>query len=167
MRPTRTISAIFLACLLCAKPIHAQEAPPETLILDGNAIAEARKLMRESGETSPALAALKRNADQALTRGPWTVVSKKQLPPSGNKHDYMSVVPYWWPDPEKPDGLPYIRRDGKVNPERNDYDNTGLAHTQPATATRSPSHGITRKIPVTRSTPPNCCAPGFSTLKPE
>ena len=24
--------------------------------------------------------------------------------------------PYWWPDPSKPDGLPYIRRDGEVNP---------------------------------------------------
>ncbi len=26
----------------------------------------------------------------------------------------MSVGPYWWPDPSKPDGLPYIRRDGEV-----------------------------------------------------
>jgi len=25
--------------------------------------------------------------------------------------------PYWWPDPSKPNGLPYIRRDGEVNPE--------------------------------------------------
>ncbi len=30
----------------------------------------------------------------------------------------MSIGPYWWPDPAKPDGLPYIRRDGEVNPER-------------------------------------------------
>jgi hypothetical protein len=29
----------------------------------------------------------------------------------------MSLGPYWWPDPNKADGLPYIRRDGRVNPE--------------------------------------------------
>ena len=35
----------------------------------------------------------------------------------GDKHDYLSFGSYWWPDPDKPDGLPYIRRDGGVNPE--------------------------------------------------
>jgi hypothetical protein len=51
------------------------------------------------------------------------------MPPSGDKHDYMSIGPYWWPDPQQPDGLPYIRRDGEVNPERMNYDNVGLSHT--------------------------------------
>ncbi len=32
-------------------------------------------------------------------------------------NDYVSQAPYWWPDPAKPDGLPYIRRDGETNPE--------------------------------------------------
>jgi alginate lyase len=40
-------------------------------------------------------------------------------PPSGNKHDYLSQAPYFWPDPNKPKGLPYIRRDGERNPEIN------------------------------------------------
>ena len=31
----------------------------------------------------------------------------------------MSQAPYFWPDPKKPDGLPYIRRDGERNPEIN------------------------------------------------
>ncbi len=44
-------------------------------------------------------------------------MDKKQVPPSGDKHDYMSTGPYWWPDPTKPDGLPYIRKDGLRNPE--------------------------------------------------
>jgi len=30
----------------------------------------------------------------------------------------MSVAPYWWPDPSKPDGLPYLRKDGETNPDR-------------------------------------------------
>jgi hypothetical protein len=39
----------------------------------------------------------------------------------------MSMGPYWWPDPDKPDGLPYIRRDGEVNPDRDKYDNASLS----------------------------------------
>jgi hypothetical protein len=30
----------------------------------------------------------------------------------------MSLAPYWWPNPNTANGLPYIRRDGVVNPER-------------------------------------------------
>ena len=30
--------------------------------------------------------------------------------------DFLSMGDYWWPDPAKPDGLPYIRRDGESNP---------------------------------------------------
>lgn len=33
-------------------------------------------------------------------------------------HDYTSMGPYWWPDPAQSDGRPYIRRDGRFNPER-------------------------------------------------
>lgn len=57
-------------------------------------------------------------ADQVLTEKAHSVVEKSKTPPSGNKHDYMSVGPYWWPDSTKPNGLPYIRKDGRINPER-------------------------------------------------
>jgi hypothetical protein len=33
----------------------------------------------------------------------------------------MSLAPYHWPDPTKPDGLPYIRKDGQTNPEVKQY----------------------------------------------
>jgi hypothetical protein len=58
-------------------------------------------------------------ADTALTGPTYSVVNKTRVPPSGDKHDYMSMGPYWWPDPTRPGGEPYIRRDGQVNPERN------------------------------------------------
>jgi hypothetical protein len=48
-------------------------------------------------------------------------MQKNGTPPSGDKHDYMSIGPYWWPDPSKPDGLPYMRRDGEINPEVRNY----------------------------------------------
>ena len=64
-----------------------------------------------------ALAKLEREAQRALTSGPFSVVTKNVTPPSGDKHDYMSQAPYFWPDPKSANGLPYIRRDGERNPE--------------------------------------------------
>ncbi len=70
-------------------------------------------------ELLPAYRELLAKADAALGHGPYSVVTKKRVPPSGDRHDYFSIGPYWWPDPKQPDGLPYIRHDGQVNPERN------------------------------------------------
>jgi len=58
-----------------------------------------------------------RKADGFLGLKPKSVMDKSFTPPSGSKHDYMSLAPYFWPDPSKPDGLPYIRKDGQRNPE--------------------------------------------------
>jgi hypothetical protein len=60
---------------------------------------------------------LLKDADKLLNYQPVSVMDKTDFPPSGNKHDYMSIGPYWWPDPAKPNGLPYIKKDGEVNPE--------------------------------------------------
>jgi hypothetical protein len=68
--------------------------------------------------------ALLAKAEAAMKRPLYTVTDKTVVPPSGDRHDYLSVGPYWWPDPSKPKGLPYIRRDGEINPDRstNKYD---------------------------------------------
>jgi hypothetical protein len=66
---------------------------------------------------SPLEADLIKNADAALSVAPLSVTQKSRLAPSGDPHDYASTAPYFWPDPAKPDGLPYIRHDGKINPE--------------------------------------------------
>lgn len=70
-------------------------------------------------DLAPAKAALMEQAQAALGHPRYSVVDKTRLPASGDRHDYMSMGPYWWPDPTKPDGIPYIRRDGRFNPERN------------------------------------------------
>ncbi|HEY4381873.1 MAG TPA: alginate lyase family protein [Acidobacteriaceae bacterium] len=67
-------------------------------------------------------------AVKAMADGPYSVMQKAVVPPSGDKHDYMSQAPYFWADPAKPNGLPYIRRDGERNPELkkiSDHDNLG------------------------------------------
>lgn len=83
----------------------------------------------QAGNTyfKPAYEQLLSDAETALETGPFSVTYKKLLSPSGSKHDYMSMGPYWWPDPDKEDGLPYIRRDGEVNPERNNTDSPQLS----------------------------------------
>ena len=58
-----------------------------------------------------------REANAALERGPYSVMDKTNLPPSGDKHDYLSYGTYWWPNPDTADHLPYVRRDGERNPD--------------------------------------------------
>ena len=84
----------------------------------------------QAGDASlkPAFDALFADADRALKIQPPSVMEKRRIPPSGDKHDYVSQAPYYWRDTNSPDGH-YIRRDGERNPEANlDSDAGGLAH---------------------------------------
>lgn len=56
-------------------------------------------------------------ADDLLRTPPPSVVHKTHPAPSGDRHDYASLAPYYWPDPQAAGGLPYVRRDGRRNPE--------------------------------------------------
>ena len=56
-------------------------------------------------------------ADAVLLHKPESVMDKVLVAASGNRHDFFSYGPYWWPDPKKPDGLPYIKRDGYIFPK--------------------------------------------------
>lgn len=61
-------------------------------------------------------------ADNNLSKDANPVINKKLLPASGDIHDYYSLGPYFWPDPTKSDGLPWIYKDGVVNPSSMNYD---------------------------------------------
>jgi hypothetical protein len=57
-------------------------------------------------------------------------MQKGRTPPSGDKHDYMSMAPYFWPNPATPNGLPFVNRDGQVYPEsRKDHDGLRMQQT--------------------------------------
>ncbi|WP_231757165.1 alginate lyase family protein [Microbulbifer elongatus] len=86
-----------------------------------------------SDASSCLLGKLRTAANQAMSRGPYSVVDKKTLPPSQNPHDYWHAAPYYWPHPLKLPGLPYIRRDGLrvpgtrlYEPQSDNYDRTRL-----------------------------------------
>jgi hypothetical protein len=53
------------------------------------------------------------------------------------------MAPYFWPDPKKPDGLPYVRHDGRVNPERNHYDRPLLGKMSDAVSTLALAYYLT------------------------
>jgi hypothetical protein len=91
---------------------------PRVFVLDAEQLHSIRLRIRANDDRlTPAVAQLKRDADEALKVGPFSVTNKNVLPRRGDKHDYMSQAPYWWPNPNTPDGLPYVRRDGERNPE--------------------------------------------------
>jgi hypothetical protein len=106
------------------------DALPRVFVLRAEELARARARIRAGDPlVIPAFEKLKQDAAAAM-RAPLVAVTHKStlLPPSGNKHDYFSLSPYWWPDPSKPDGLPYIRRDGQTNPEsKRDLDQPRVA----------------------------------------
>ncbi len=102
----------------------AQEASggtvPRVFLLDAKQLQLTRQRIQAGDKNvATALAKLEREAQKTLSASPSSVVSKEATPPSGDKHDYISQAPYFWPNPKSPNGLPYIRRDGDRNPEIN------------------------------------------------
>eukprot|EP01136_Pigoraptor_vietnamica_P010355 Opistho-1_new@47881 len=88
-----------------------------TFTLRPGELAAVKASLASDPVVARAYRALLARADQALARKPGSVLDKTAVPLSGDRRDYMSLAPYWWPDPANPDG-PYVRRDGQVNPER-------------------------------------------------
>ena len=79
---------------------------------------ETRSLLREPGPGSSVI--LEQAAAKALQAPLVTITDKAKPSPTGDAHDYVSYARYWWPDPAKPDGLPFIRKDGQHNLEQVD-----------------------------------------------
>ena len=76
-------------------------------------------------------------AELAVRQACPSVMQKEQTAASGDKHDYLSLSRYFWPDPTKPDGLPYINRDGVSNPELEHLDRNRLSEMTSAVVTLS------------------------------
>lgn len=55
-------------------------------------------------------------ADAALKLAPITITKFCAEQSQGGPNDFSSNADYWWPDPTKTGGLPYIQRDGESNP---------------------------------------------------
>jgi len=58
-----------------------------------------------------------RAAARALQQAAVTITAFPAKFSKGGSGDFYSNGDYWWPDPARPDGLPYIKRDGESNPD--------------------------------------------------
>lgn len=93
------------------------DARDEGIVLVPENLATARERLERGDPTlRPALTALVAEADRLLGKVPPSVIDKAVLSPGGDRHDYFSVAPCWWPDPVQPKGRPYQWRDGRPNP---------------------------------------------------
>ena len=118
--PLRLVSLIGL---LLAMPSQLASAPADgstasSLVYFDGALLARSKAAIEAGD--PAFLApyhaLLAECDALLEIEPDPVTNKSQIPPSGDRQDYLSYAPYRWPDTAKADGLPWIPQDGIVNP---------------------------------------------------
>src|ERR1051326_180984 len=132
MNHKATLARLSMLCLVVfaisfASAQETNSAAPRVFLLDGNYLHATRQRIHDGDKSlAPALAELERDAKTALRAGPLSVVEKTNLPPSGDKHDYMSIGPYFWPDPASSNGLPYIRHDGRRNPANRTSDRRAL-----------------------------------------
>lgn len=114
------ISSALLGLSSLAGAQKTRSVAPRVFLIDGRKLAETKRRIQSGDKTfAAALAKLETDARRAMQQKPSSVVTKTVIPPSGDKHDYTSQAPYFWPNPTKPDGLPYVRRDGERNPEIN------------------------------------------------
>ncbi|RLK03554.1 alginate lyase [Ruegeria conchae] len=93
--------------MLSMRPVRAALAQDQALTYD---------LTTADPAQSEDWAAVREAAQQALDRGPFSVTQKPEPGPSGDLRDYFHPAPYWWPNPNSKDGLPYVRRDGERLP---------------------------------------------------
>jgi hypothetical protein len=63
----------------------------------------------------PTAAQIQAELPAALAAPIVTVLDKPLSSPVGDRHEYVSYGRYWWPDPTRPGGLPFVQRDGDAN----------------------------------------------------
>jgi unsaturated chondroitin disaccharide hydrolase len=142
MRDLRSL--LLIGAFMLARPGGAQNvraaggtdqppraSVPRTILLRGERLAESKRLIAMGDPSLKAtFDALMQTARAALTAPSLSVMQKGRIPSSGDKHDYMSMAPYFWPNPATPNGLPFVNRDGEMNPEsRKDHDGLRLQQT--------------------------------------
>ena len=113
---------LFIAAFyLFPKFVAGAEPPaplPNVFYADPHVLADAKARLAAGGTSlKPALDRLLDEANRALTVKPPSVMDKHRVPPSGDKHDYVSQAPYFWPETNAAGVVKYIRRDGERNPE--------------------------------------------------
>jgi len=122
----RTITRMVLMAFVLMYGMHSyaqvRKSYPQVFALNAKTLASNKKQIKANNvNLIPAYKKLLADAEKALQFKTVSVMEKANTPPSGDKHDYMSIAPYFWPDPSKAGGMPYMNKDGQINPEVNEY----------------------------------------------
>jgi hypothetical protein len=143
-RKIKLVLFVLFIQVLCLK---AQENRCKTYSIDPVKLEGLRQLfLKNEIQKDKAFITLTAQAEKLLNMKLLSVMDKGATPPSGDKHDFLSMGPYWWPDPSKPNGLPYIRKDGERNPEIKNYpDDHNFNTTAEAVSTLSIAYYITKE----------------------
>jgi hypothetical protein len=83
-------------------------------------------------------------ADSALVLKPFSITYDRSPLSEGGPHDFFSMSDYFWPDPSKPDGKPYLQRDGQSNPDNFNKHRESLMGMRDATAALAAAFQITK-----------------------
>jgi hypothetical protein len=121
-------------------------------VWSGELLAQTLARVQKGDPTlKPAVDLAHSSAASLMTAGPWSVMQKKVIPPSGDKHDYVSLDKYYWPcnmvvvnctdngtlDIAPPvcnttTGLPWVQHDGCSNPNMSLYDHDPMINMSEA-----------------------------------
>lgn len=100
---------------------YSQMDLPPTILIQSEVLSHNKKLYKQNDkDVVKNVNTILREANQLVESDIFYTVTRKALPPnfpSIQKSDYLSLAPYWWPNTRSKNGLPYIARDGKINPE--------------------------------------------------
>ncbi|KAI8844884.1 alginate lyase-domain-containing protein [Chytridium lagenaria] len=121
----KTLST-FILILTLLTPTHTIEVSeyPTLAFWDYTTLLQNKRLIQETGAGLKSyrglLNALRKSCDEIVGRGStmvYSVTVKNVTAVSGDKHDYLSLARYYWPNPDVSGGVPYVRKDGEPNPE--------------------------------------------------
>ncbi|MFI3332650.1 MAG: alginate lyase family protein [Rikenellaceae bacterium] len=117
---------LFVVAALAMVSCGSEEQEPKiiSLYFDDELLIDAKAAVAaEDPAIMEYYTALKEQTDAAyLNMAPLSIVDDKiHVAPSRDPRDYISLSPYWWPDPEVEGGVPYVRNDGVRNPEVYEY----------------------------------------------
>ncbi len=120
MRFLRSFYLIYLLLIFEQLPAIAQKSVTYD---DGSLISLKRAYNEGDSRVVPYISELIESSGRFLKDTTYDLVTnKKRLAPSKDPRDYISLSRYWWPDPDVKGGIPYIRHDGKSNPELEEFD---------------------------------------------
>jgi hypothetical protein len=111
----RSIGIVGLLDRLDEQSLRRRLDPAHLMLYRDDRLDQLRSV--ERGELQQEIvAAVEADATAAIARGTFSVLDKTGCAPSGDRRDYWHPAPYWWPNPDTSDGLPYVQRDGQRRP---------------------------------------------------